>query len=570
MITLCLLSCLSWGQGLFEQEDSFLPVEKAYQVESFIEGRQVELLWTIAEGYYLYRHQLKLELIQDGQRSKLDFEVPSGKKKYDEIFEEELEVYYHNLNLSALLPPNSEGAVIELHSQGCADAGLCYPPRKQWFKYSNGTLSPTDQSSISTQVNNAPVTNAPEPIPSAPDTSSSLIVILIGALVGGMILNLMPCVFPVLSLKALTLSAGNAKQHRINGWAYTAGVVASFLLVAFIISIAKSAGAQLGWGFQLQQPIFVACLVYLFVLLALNLFGLFEIGTSLMGLGQNLVNGNGVSASFFTGVLAAVVASPCTAPFMASAIGFTLSQSMSVSLLVFFCLGFGMALPYLLLSHSPALSAKLPKPGPWMEHFKQFLAFPLLLTAAWLLAVVGEQTSAYASALLVGGSILLAMALWLLNKSYSPKGRWLARAVAALLVLIALHIVRDIQIHGKANAEHWQSYSPELLEELRQEGQAVFIDLTADWCITCKLNERVALNIDSVQSFARDNNIAMLQGDWTSSDPQISALLHRYGRNGVPLYLMYPANSDADAEILPQILSPSLVIEAMERATETQ
>ncbi|WP_158224606.1 protein-disulfide reductase DsbD family protein [Agaribacterium haliotis] len=550
----------------FAEQDEFLPVEKAYHAQALSDGNNVEFIWQISDGYYLYRHQLKLyQLGQDGKQ-KLEFRVPDGKRKYDEIFEKEVEVYYHDLTLSAALNPSKGPIEVELHTQGCADAGLCYPPRKQWYRIDGGQITEISAPSLdaskvisSTASTEAPATSAGD------DEPPTLLFILLGAAFGGMILNLMPCVFPVLSLKALSLAGGDAREHRINGWAYTGGVVVSFMLVGLIIVIAKSAGANLGWGFQLQQPIFVAALVYLFALLALNLFGMFEVGTSFMGVGQNLTQGTGVTASFFTGVLAAVVASPCTAPFMASAIGFTLTQGPIISLIVFFSLGFGMALPYLILSHSPKLADKMPRPGPWMETFKQFLAFPLLFTCVWLLIVVGEQTSAYSAGLVVAGTIALCMAIWLLNKQPSGNFRWVVRALALVLAVSAGKVVYDVEKHGKANEAHWQVYSPELLRDLRANNQPVFVDLTADWCITCKVNERVAINIESVQNFASENKIAMVQGDWTSSDPVITELLHKFGRNGVPLYLMYPANG-GEPEVLPQILTAAIVLEAMEQA----
>ena len=555
-----------------EGQTDFLPVEQAYSILPELDGNQVKLQWQIADGYYLYSHQFKLKLINaSGTKSELAFSVPKGKIKYDEVFEKEVEVYYHNTTLSAELPANSNGAEIELMSQGCADAGLCYPPRRQWFSINDGNIVEIPKSTIKATANSA-VTVANQEMPNSDnavaDVPPSLLAILFGAIIGGMILNLMPCVFPVLSLKALSFATSGEENHRRNGWAYTVGVVASFLLVAIIITVAKSAGTNLGWGFQLQQPVFVAALVYLFALLALNLFGMFEVGTSWMGVGQKLTQGNGLSSSFFTGLLAAVVASPCTAPFMATAIGFTLTQGAAITLLVFFALGFGMALPLLVLSHSPGLAARLPRPGAWMDSLKQFLGFPLLFTCVWLLVVVGEQTSAYASALVVAGTIALAMALWLLKKQPRSAWRWLVRVFALILALSAVKLVLEVEEHGKENEARWQTYSPESLSDLRSQNKAVFLDLTADWCITCKVNERIALNIASVSEFADANGIVMMQGDWTSSDPIITELLHQFGRNGVPLYLMYPADGSKAPEVLPQILSESIVLEAMEKATK--
>ncbi len=551
------------GDSLFAvEQDEFLEVHEAYITSGNIDGQQVSFTWQIEDGYYLYRHRLNLQMKTAKQTIDLNFSVPDGLRKFDEVFQEELEVYYQSLNLRAELPETDQAYELLLGWQGCADAGLCYQPQVQIFKPTAGTLALIPASEI-IQASNSKASN---PAQATAQDQPLLVLILLGAIVGGMILNLMPCVFPVLSLKALSLASGNASQHRINGWAYTAGVVISFIFVAIIIVSAKSAGTTLGWGFQLQEPIFVAALVYLFFLLGMNLFGLFDIGTSWMGLGNTLTQGKGLGASFFTGILAAVVASPCTAPFMATAVGFTLTQSTPITLLVFICLGFGMALPYLLLSHSPALAGKLPQPGPWMDTFKQLLAFPLLFTCVWLLVVVGEQTSSDSSAMLVGGAIALAMAFWLWKKQPASPWRWAIRLLAIVLAASALNIAHKIENFGHSEGELWQEYSPALLDELRSNGTPVFVDLTADWCITCKINERVALDTEKVMNFAQANEIAMLRGDWTSSDPEITELLNAFQRNGVPLYLMYPSASNSEPEVLPQILTKGIVLDAMKRA----
>lgn len=553
-------------------EPSFLPVEEAYSVTPNVNGQTLAFNWFIADGYYLYKHQFAIQAVSDNQRNKLDFDIAPGKKKYDEIFQEEVEVYYHDAKLTATLPDWPRPFEIHLSSQGCADAGLCYPPRTQMFLVKQNGIVAIEQTTIPAKPKTSLTTTA-EQAPIAEETGATetqpmLVVILIGALLGGMILNLMPCVFPVLSLKALSLASGDEHEHRRNGWAYTAGVVLSFLVVAAIIVAAKSAGTSLGWGFQLQQPSFVAALFYLFFLLGLNLFGFFEIGTGFMGVGNGLTQGSGRSASFFTGVLAAVVASPCTAPFMATAIGFTISQGSIITALVFASLGFGMALPYLALSHSPTIAAKLPAPGPWMDTFKQFLAFPLLFTCVWLLTVLGQQTHADASAMLVGGAIAIAMAIWLWKKQPAGALKWAARGFAIMFFATAINIALNIRDYGQTEGDIWQEYTPELLHELRNKNQAVFVDLTADWCITCKINERIALDIDRVSQYASDHNIAMLRGDWTLSDPDITTLLRKHKRNGVPLYLMYPTNPNEAPEVLPQVLTPQVVLDAMARASE--
>ena len=574
---ICLLAApAALTQDVFSSgADDFLPVEQAYTVDATLDGDTVKFLWHAEPGYYLYRHQFSLTAKSPVESATLDFDIPDGLRKYDEIFQEELEVYYGSVEISAT-PPDFDGPFeLQLSSQGCADAGLCYPPRTQFFSVIDGVITETPQSTVVDVQNtaNQNLTNSGTPVDGTPTTApatsaSSLLLVILGAALGGMILNLMPCVFPVLSLKALHLASGSAAQHRINGWAYTAGVTLSFVAVGAVIIFAKSAGTTLGWGFQLQQPAFVAALIYLFLILSLNLFGLFEIGTSWMGVGQTLTQGDGVTASFFTGVLAAVVASPCTAPFMATAIGYTLTQGPVITMIVFISLGLGMALPYLALSHSPHIARRLPSPGPWMDTFKQFLAFPLLFTCVWLLVVLGNQTSAYSAGLIVGGGVGIAMGFWLLKKQPGSGFKWLCRILAITLFAVAAKIALDTQqTTTSLSAElEWQPYSAEKLADLRASNTPVFIDLTADWCITCKINEKVAINVDEVLQFAQTNNIVLLQGDWTRPDPEITELLHRFNRNGVPLYLMYGSDGKSPPEILPQLLTPGIVLDAMQRS----
>jgi len=569
LLPFLLLPSISTAQDIFSSsEDEFLPVEQAYQLTPSIESETVRFSWVAAEGYYLYRHQFSLQAKTLDDTFEVALSIPDGLKKYDEIFEKELEVYYHSVELSAALPEVDGPYELQLNSQGCADAGLCYPPRTQYFSVIDNVITETPQSTI------IETTDSPS-LPAKPvdaQQQSSLLLVLLGAIIGGMILNLMPCVFPVLSLKALHLTSGSAAQHRSNGWSYTAGVVLSFALFGAIIAAAKSSGAVLGWGFQLQQPIFVAALIYLFFLLSLNLFGFFEIGTSWMGAGQSLTQGEGLAPSFFTGVLAAIVASPCTAPFMATAIGYTLTQGAGTTLVVFSSLGLGMALPYLLLTHVPRIAHALPAPGAWMDTFKQFLAFPLLFTCIWLLVVLGNQSSVETVAYTAAGAVCLAMAIWLWKKQPKPVSffSWLCRLSSVALVVVAIAVALNPRVEEQAHASEqgWQAYSPETLKTLRAAGTPVFIDLTADWCITCKINERVAIDTDTVGNFSQQHNIVMMRGDWTRADPQISDLLHQFGRNGVPLYLMYPSDPSGAPEVLPQILTSSIVLAAMERSIQ--
>ncbi|MGZ5000823.1 MAG: protein-disulfide reductase DsbD family protein, partial [Methylomonas sp.] len=345
---------------------------------------------------------------------------------------------------------------------------------------------------------------------------------LLLALAGGLILNLMPCVFPVLSIKALGLlqQAGHAPwRTRLHGWAYTAGVLLSFAVLAGILIVLKAGGASIGWGFQFQSPLFVLCLAYLMFAVGLSLSGVFSIGASITGIGSGLAARGGYSGSFFSGVLAAVVATPCTAPFMGAAIGFALSQSGLVMLAVFLSLGAGLALPYWLLSHWPALQRSLPKPGLWMETLKQGLAFSMYAAAAWLVWVLAQQAGATAVAGALAGFVAIAFVAWLYQVSRTsagPAGPIAKSAAASLLVAtfagsyFTVDVPSDEPRQTEITGNTWQAYSAERLSQLRAEGKPVFVNFTAAWCISCLVNERVALGRDSVAQAFRDGGVVYL------------------------------------------------------------
>lgn len=403
----------------------------------------------------------------------------------------------------------------------------------------------------------------------------SLGTVFLFALLGGMILNLMPCVFPVLSLKVLSLSSDRASQreHQLHGIAYTAGVMLAFVALAAVLLTLQASGAAIGWGFHLQTPWFVAALVYLFFVMGLSLSGVVEFGTSIMGVGSALQEKEGYAGSFFTGVLASVVASPCTAPFMGAALGFAFTQSMPVALTVFLALGFGMALPFLVLSFVPALARRMPKPGAWMITFKQVLAFPLYATVVWLLWVLGQQAGPNAMALVVGSCVLLALAAWLYQQRHVSRGFWRYASFAVILLCVgaSASVLRSPFLETAAVAavadegENFEPYSDARLAALRAEGKPVFVNMTAAWCITCLVNERVALSSDTVVDALAANEVVYLKGDWTNNDPAITAVLKQYNTSGVPLYLMFPADPAKPAEVLPQILTEGIVLEALER-----
>ncbi|MGF1610304.1 MAG: protein-disulfide reductase DsbD family protein [Kiloniellales bacterium] len=407
-----------------------------------------------------------------------------------------------------------------------------------------------------------------------------LIEALLFALLGGLILNLMPCVLPVLSMKALALvrQADEApRERRLHGLAYTAGILLCFAGLATLLIALKAAGQQIGWGFQLQSPLFVALMAYLLFLLGLSLSGLVTFGSSLMGLGSGLAGRSGPTGSFFTGILAALVATPCTAPFMGAAMGFALTQPWSVALGVFLALGLGLALPYLLLTFVPGLARLLPRPGAWMERLKQFLAFPLYASAAWLVWVLGKQVGPDGVAAVLGGGLLIAFALWLYRTTRQSGGaaRWSARAGSLVALVAALALAAmpgSLQPNGRLADQAatqrqaslpYEDFSAARLAELRAAGQPVFVNFTAAWCIPCLVNERVALSSDRIRDEFERRGIVYLKGDWTNRDPEITALLDSFQRSGVPLYLLYPRGPGAP-RVLPQLLTEALMIETLE------
>ncbi|MGN7873839.1 protein-disulfide reductase DsbD family protein [Roseateles sp. 22389] len=400
------------------------------------------------------------------------------------------------------------------------------------------------------------------------------------ALIGGLILNLMPCVFPVLAIKALGFLHGSASTHRRQGLAYTAGVLVAFAALGAMLLALRGAGTGVGWGFQFQSPLFVLLLAWLMFVLGLSLAGLLSIGAGFAGVGQGLAEKPGFTGSFFTGVLATVVATPCTAPFMGAAMAYALAQPAVELMAVFLALGLGLALPYLALAWWPALQRRMPRPGPWMDLLKQALAFPMFAAAIWLVWVIAQQAGPMGVLVALAGMGLLALAAWIrtVSRHATPRWQWtgagaaLAAVVAAAALVPTLGTVagEDVARAGgsgstsgpSASADH-EPYSPERLAQLRAQGKPVFVNLTASWCITCLVNERVALSTDEVrEAFVREG-VTYLKGDWTRQDPRITELLKQHDRSGVPLYLFYPAGTGSDAQVLPQLLTPGIVTTAL-------
>ena len=395
------------------------------------------------------------------------------------------------------------------------------------------------------------------------------------ALAGGLILNLMPCVFPVLSIKAIAVaqSSGQSAGHRrLHALVYTAGVVLGFVALAIGMLALRAGGEAAGWGFQLQSPWVVGALAYVMFLLGLALHGYWNFGTRLMGVGQNLTEQDGARGAFFTGLLACVVATPCTAPFMGAAMGYAVTRPSVEALIVFAALGVGMAIPFLILGFVPALAKLLPRPGAWMETFKKLMAFPLYLTAIWLVWVLGRQVGVNGMAALLVGLLALVCAVGLWARAGRGALVWLGRVAGIALAVLAIGILTSPLMQaapaqaatGNTGQIAAGTYTPARLDELLAAGEPVFINLTADWCVTCHVNERVAIATDAVQSAMREAGIQYLKGDWTNRDPAITALLDAHQRSGVPLYLLYSGRAGEAPTVLPQILTPGLVVAAID------
>ncbi|MBQ7568908.1 thioredoxin family protein [bacterium] len=410
--------------------------------------------------------------------------------------------------------------------------------------------------------------------------SGGLLAAIVLAFAGGIILNLMPCVFPVLSIKALELvqasqSERGAQRRRV--WAYSAGILLSFWLMAIALNVLRAYGHKLGWGFQMQSPYFVITVAYIFMALALNLFGLYEIG---LGLTQYGESGSHERSSFVSGVLAVIVATPCTAPFMGTALGYAFTVPWYENLLVFTALGCGLALPLMLLAFWPAWQRLLPRPGAWMVTLRQALAFPLLLAAVYFAWVIDVQTGPYVAAAVLAGWVLLGMAVWIYGRWGQYGARWLS-ALALVLALLGwgsgcyvyyYQAQRTISVgDGAAQrsevsrdsfAEGW---SERAVREAVAAGRPVFIDFGASWCLTCQVNERNVLSDERVREAFKRGNVLFLKADWTNNDADITAALESFGRSGVPLYVYYNGQPDAQPQLLPELLTVDGVLKVLEK-----
>ena len=603
-----------------------LPSDQAFGFEAVVDdGNTVLLRFSPAPGYYLYRDRTSLKLEGANGVRPGTLQWPAARSHRDEHFGD-VAVFFDPVDVTLPLQRTHSQALeatLVVTFQGCQTDGICYPPMSRRVKLAlpvgklasgtataatvpastdaragaagaSGTVALPAARRLLPTIPNAPVVadegdtlpeatadaamprpdasadNAQRTRPPIPTGASQLAVILLLALAGGLVLNLMPCVLPILSLKVLAVAqSGESRQHaRSHALWYTAGVLVAFAAIGALVLALRAAGQAAGWGFQLQHPWFIATLVYLMFAVGLSLSGVFTLGGRLGGVGQSLASRSGPVGDFFTGVLACVVASPCVAPFMGPALAYAFAAPAAQSLLVFLMLGLGLALPFLLIGFVPSLARRLPRPGAWMETLKNVLAFPMYATALWLLWVLGKQRGVDAMALVLGGLVLLALALWWYERS-----RWRSqRAGAALAVLLMLAALLPVWGVSRLSAptaasevagENVVAYSPVLLDRLRADNRVVFVNMTADWCVTCKANERAVLSRPGFADILKRTNAVYMRGDYTNVDPKITAFLDDHNAVGVPLYVVY--GPGAPPTVLPTVLTQALVDEALLR-----
>ena len=433
-----------------------------------------------------------------------------------------------------------------------------------------GILALTDASGVETDLTANPSRETIVP-PAAPDHDLAQLLFL--ALAGGLVLNLMPCVFPILAMKAMALGRHGPDQRsrlRISAALYTAGILVTFAVFGGATLALRSAGVQAGWGFQFQSPCFVAGTAWLLFAVGLNLAGLFEIGTGIMGAGQTLATRKGVVGDLLTGVLAVLVATPCTAPFMGAAVAAALSGPPAAGLAIFLVLGLGLAAPSLFLGFVPGAARLLPRPGAWMLVIRQLLAFPMFAAVVWLTWVLSEETGPSGVLAGLSGLFLTGLGGWLhglgQRNTYAMNTRRGLDLAAVAILLAALSILPGLRANGAhaqtASFDGAEPFTPARLTSLRQEGHAVFVDMSAAWCVTCLVNERLALAPSAVRIAFASSKVTLLQGDWTSRDGSVTEFLHQFGREGVPLYVFFPAH-DGPPRVLPQVLTPGLVVQTV-------
>lgn len=570
-------NALSLGLPGHSGAQDALPEDQAFRFEAIAtSSAQLLVRFTIAPGYYLYRDKTRVRTEAAGVRL-LAPQWPPATSHSDAHFGD-VQVYFESIEVPFPVARDDTAAhtiTLDAEYQGCKDQGICYPVMRRSLTVELPAGEGAVDEGARARGHEGTESGGSDSIAGGGEPPMGIALALLFALLGGLVLNLMPCVLPILSLKALGLAKGGhgsgyARRHAI--W-YTVGVLVSFAVLGMAILALRSGGAALGWGFQLQQPAFVALLVYVMLAIGLSMSGVIAFGASWGGLGQNLTEDEGAKGAFFTGVLACVVASPCTAPFMGGALAYAMAQPPFLALSIFLALGFGLALPFLLIGFIPGLADRLPRPGAWMETLKQALAFPMYLTGVWLLWVLGHQVGMDGAGAVLAGGVALAMALWWFerHRQHSRVRRW---GLVLLLLALAAWPLRFVggldasAISSRGAAlDVSEVYSADRLAALQAEKRPVMVNMTADWCATCKVNERLVLSTDRFRAALTTAGAAYLKGDWTNEDPAITAFLQRYKAVGVPLYVVFPANGDAP-RVLPALLTQGTVEDALTWAAQ--
>jgi len=564
------------GESVLAVADA-LPEEQAFKAEA-ITNSPTELLvrLTPSKGYYLYRDKTSFRIAKGEGVTLGTPRFPATKPYRDEHFGD-VQVWFDYAEIPLPIQRSNgdpQTISLEVNFQGCLTDGLCYPPMTRVLQVELPAATPAELASAA-----AASAGAVEAPPQA--ELRSLWLALLFALLGGLILNVMPCVLPVLSFKALGLAQASVSRAPCpaHAPAYTAGVLVTFAVLGGISVVAHEAGQAAGFGNWLQDPRLVIVLSLLMLAIGLALSGVVNFGASWAGMGQSLASKGGIAGDFFTGVLAVVVGSVCSVPFMAAALAYATVAPPLNAMLVFLSMGLGLALPFLLIGFIPALAALLPKPGPWMETLKQWLAYPMYFTAVWLAWVFGKQRGMDALALLLVASVFLVMGLWWLERRRYSENRLgalvpgiaLALAVGASVWALQVEKPKTVAALGAIDTSAYIAgtktpYSAEALKQFRAEGRTVFIDMTADWCITCKVNEKAVLDTEEFRALLKETNAVYMVGDWTDQDAAISAFLESFHSPGVPLYVVYPAGG-GEGHRLPQLLSMSLMKQQLEGGT---
>ena len=588
-----------------------LPPEQAFTSEVIaLDGNTLLLRLTPAKGYYLYRDKLSARLdAGKGVTASLPpaSKLPKAQPYRDEHFGN-VAVYFDQVEITLpvtrTVTDAAKGTLL-LGLQGCQTDGICYPPmtRRLAVSLPAGTLTPaavaeptaddaaaipiadagvaTEAATIAgtattaaTEIEAAASTDDTARTPPPQQQTRGLLGSLLLALLGGLILNLMPCVLPVLSLKALALVQGGAspQRARTHALAYTAGVLISFAALGALALALRKAGLALGWGFQLQQPLVVAVLALVVFGFGLSLSGLWYASIGIGQRGTSLMQRDGIGGDVATGVLAVVLATPCTAPFMGAALAYAFTGPALGGMLVFLMLGLGLALPFLLIGFVPAFARLLPKPGAWMETLKQLLAFPMYATAAWLVWVLAKQRGADAAGLWLAAAIALALAVlaWMRLRSGGRRGWWGVVLIALAGIgwpMLTLHRLpkRETALAAASHGVASVTFSEPTLTELRAQGRVVFVNMTADWCVSCKANEKAVFARDDFRNALQAANAVYMVGDYTDVDPVITTYLQRHKAVGVPLYVVYPRGG-GEGRILPVLLTPGIVRDALAQA----